>query len=173
MQAVTEIPNLRDLGNVVPEGYSYYEKLVRPGEGLSLPNAYLKWYDLYPPDAEITREQADECRAFIEAEVGSGRLKLDGDLGLVILLRAGPVLLLLLTTWRNTNEMWESVYMKVAGQTEPYQPITFESSHGPTYCVWELGAVWHERDAWKRFLSSRRDDEAKLDYINDRFSGRV
>jgi hypothetical protein len=173
MQAVRQIPNLPNLGNVVPEGYSYYEKIVRPGEGLSLPNAYLKWYDLYPPDAEITPEQADECRAFIEAEVEAGRLKLQVELGFVILHRAGPVLLLLLTTWRNTNEMWESVFVKVVGQAKPYQPVTFESSHRATYCVWELGAVWHERNAWVRFLSSRRDEGAKLAYVNDMFSGRV
>jgi hypothetical protein len=173
MQAVKEIPNLRDLGNVVPEGYLYYEKIVRPGEGLSLPNAYLKWYDLYPPDAEITREQAAECRAFIEAEVEAGRLKLDGDLGFVILHRAGPALLLLLTTWRNTNEMWESVFAKLVGRSDPYKPITFETSHRATYCVWELGAVRHERDAWVRFLSSKRDEEAKLQYVNDLFAGPV
>jgi len=173
MQAVKGIPNLNDLGNVVPEGYSYYEKLVRPGEGLSLPNAFLKWYDLYPSDAEITREQVDECRVFIEAEVDAGRLKLDGDLGFVILHRAGSVLLLLITTWRNTNEMWESVYAKVANQAEPYKPITFETSHRGTYCVWELGAVWHERNAWVRFLTSRRDEQARLEYVNDRFSGLV
>ena len=173
MQAVSAIPNLDDLGNVVPEGYLYYEKIIRPGEGLSLPTAYLKWYDLYPEDAEITQEQVAECCAFIEAEVASGRLDLQGNLGFVILHRAGPVLLLLITTWRNTNEMWESVYMKVADQVRPYQPITFESSHRATYCVWELGAVWHERDAWVRFLSSKRDDEAKLQYVNDLFAGRV
>jgi hypothetical protein len=173
MQAVKEIPNLNDLGNVVPGGYAYYEKLVRPDEGLSLPNAFLKWYDLYPSDAEITREQVDECRAFIEAEVDAGRLKLDGDLGFVILHRAGSVLLLLITTWRNTNEMWESVYAKVADQAEPYRPITFDDSHRGTYCVWELGAVWHERNAWVRFLSSRRDEQARLEYVNDRFSGPV
>src|SRR5687768_15066389 len=105
MQAVGETANLGGLGNVVPEGYLYYEKLIRPGQDLSLPNAYLKWYDLYPPDVEITQEQVGETRAFLQAEVKAGRLKLEGELGFVILHRAGPVLLLLLTTWRNTNEM--------------------------------------------------------------------
>jgi len=39
--------------------------------------------------------------------------------------------------------------------------------------VWELAPVWHERHAWTRFLSSDRGDQAKLAYINDRFSGLV
>ena len=173
MSEVQTIPNLSQLGNIVPEGYLYYEKRVTPGDDLALPNAYLKWYDLCPDDAPITPEQAAEARAFLAAEVEAGRLKLADQLGFVILHWAGSVLLLLLTTWANTNEMWEAVYVKPAAQADSYASIAFETSHRATYCVWELGPVWHERHAWVRFLSSKRDDAAKLDYINDRFSGRV
>ncbi len=84
-----------------------------------------------------------------------------------------PHLLLLLTTWRNTNEMWESVYVKDLTQAGGYESLMFESNPRGTYCVWELGPVWHERHAWVRFLSSKRDEEAKLAYVNDRFSGMV
>jgi len=166
---------LEDLGNVVPEGYRYYEKIVTPGEDLALTNAYLKWYDLYPDDAVITAEQADGARAFLVKEVEAGRLTLGGELGFVILHRAGSVLLLLLTVWRNTNEMWEAVYMKpaVEGKEGDYQEITFDNIPRATYCVWELAPVWHERNAWVRFLASERDDVAKLEYVDDRFEGRV
>jgi hypothetical protein len=172
-QTAGKIDHLESLGNVVPVGYEYYKKLITPIEGLSLPGAYLKWYNIQPPDVEITKEQVAETRAFLVAEAGAGRLKLEGDLGFVVLHRAGPVLLLLVTTWRNTNEMWESVYAKEAASAEGYRPVAFEGSHRATYCVWELGAVWHERNAWVRFIQSRRDEEAKLAYLNDRFSGWV
>ena len=172
-QIVEGIPQLESLGNVVPEGYEYYEKLVIPGEGLSLPGAYLKWYDIRPPDVEITQEQIAESRAFLEAEVEAGRLKIEGDLGFVLLHRAGPFLLLLVTTWRNTNEMWESSYAREVESVDGYRPWPHEGSHRATYCVWELGPVWHERNAWVRFISSKRDEEAKLAYLNDRFTGLV
>jgi hypothetical protein len=168
---VEKIPHLGSLGNVVPEGYEYYEKLATPGKDLSLPNAYLKWYDIRRPDVEITQEQVSESRAFLEAEVG--RLKFEGELGFVLLHHCGPVLLLLLMTWRKTNEIWESVYVKDLTQAGGYEPLKHESSHRETICVWELGPVWHERHAWVRFLSSKRDEEAKLAYVNDRFSGLV
>src|SRR5215216_3130649 len=171
MQLLDKTPALDAFGNVAPEGYRYYEKLVTAREDLSLPNAYLKWYDLYPAEDEITPEQAAECRAFVSAQ--AEQLKLDHELGFVILHRAGPYLLLLLTTWRNTNEMWESVYVKDLRQAGGYVPNQFVNEHRGTYCVWELGIVWHERDAWVRFLSSERDNEAKLAYINDRFAGVV
>jgi hypothetical protein len=167
------VPQLEDFGNVVPKGYVYAEKLVTPGTDLRLSNAYLKWYDIHLPEVEISQEQVSEARSFLEAEVAAGKLKLDNELGFVLLHRAGTFLLLLLTTWRNTNEMWESVFVKDLTRTGSYQSAEYESSHRGTYCVWELGPVWHERHAWVRFLSSKRDQAAKLAYINDRFTGLV
>jgi hypothetical protein len=165
--------NLSHLGNVVPEDYRYYEKTVTPGDDLVLPSVYLKWYDLYPADDPITLEQSAETRAYITSEVAAGRLTFANELGFVILHRAGSMLLLLITTWRNTNEMWESVYLKPVDQPGSYRLLEFDSTHRGTYCVWELGVVWHERHAWVRFLSSKRDDTAKLDYIHDRFLGKI
>ena len=37
------------------------------------------------------------------------------------------------------------------------------------YCVWELGPVWHEQQAWVRFLTSSRDAAAQQAYLDDRF----
>jgi hypothetical protein len=65
------------------------------------------------------------------------------------------------------------VYVDDPARGGGYVPVAFETSHRGTFCVWELGAIWHERDAWVRFLSSKRDAAAKLAYLNDRFSGRV
>jgi hypothetical protein len=168
-QIVETVANLSQLGNVVPEGYGYYEKLITPAQDLSLARAYLKWYDLYPADVPITAEQREECREFVAAEVE--RLKIDHELGFVIFHRAGSWLLLMIMTWRNTNEIWESVYVKQVGSAEAYKLNEFPTTHRGTFCVWELKAVWHERDAWVRFLSSKRDEAAKLAYINDRFEG--
>lgn len=162
---------LERYGNIVPEGYSYYQKMVTPGETMLLLHACLKWYDIYRPDSPIAPELARESRDFVAAEVE--RLALQDELGFVLLHRADPALLLMLITWRNTNELWESVYAKDLTQPGSFTPTTFETSHRGTYCVWELGPVWHERNAWARFLSSPCDEAAKQAYMNDRFSGLV
>ena len=167
---VDTIPHLERLGNVVPDGYSYSQKLVIPGKDISLPGAYLKWYDVRRPDVEFARELVEESRAFVAAEVE--RLKIQDELGFVLLHDCKPTLLLIMT-WRNINEIWETAYAKNMTQAAGYQPIPYETIHRGTFCVWELGAVWHERQAWVRFLSSQRDEAAKLAYINDRFSGLV
>ena len=169
LPTIDNVEGIAQLGNVVPDGYSYYQKAVMPRADLHLPAAYFKWYDIYPAGAEITADEFAECRTFVANE--AAHIPLEGDLGFVMLHRAGSALLLLITTWRNTNEMWEAVYWKMAGSTECYQPTHFPTAHRGTYCVWELAVVWHERHAWVRFLSSPRDSKAKLAYINDRFSG--
>ncbi|HLW02534.1 MAG TPA: hypothetical protein VKT82_28030 [Ktedonobacterales bacterium] len=169
--AVETIPHLGKLGNIVPEGYEYYEKVVTPEQDLSLPRVYLKWYNICRPDVVISEGQLAESRAFVAAE--AERLRLNDELGFVLLHHCGLVLLLMINTWRNTNEIWESAYAKDLPQASGYQPITSENNHRGTFCVWELGPVWHERQAWVRFLASARDEAAKLAYINDRFAGRV
>ncbi len=35
----------------------------------------------------------------------------------------------------------------------------------PAFCVWELGAVCHEQDAWSRYLLSERDADARRAYL--------
>lgn len=170
---VENMPDISDLGNIIPEAYKYFKKKIMPGNLLNLSSAALKWYELYPTGTEITQKQIIEARAFLEAQAKTGRLKLDGELGFVILHRAGDYLLLLLTTWRNINEMWESIYLKNISQPGSYSALKFENDHKGTYCVWELGIIWHERNAWVRFIESARDDAAKQAYLNDRFSGMI
>jgi hypothetical protein len=166
-----KISDLPAFGNVIPDGYKYYKKKIVPGSLLKLPAAYLKWYNLYPEDAEIAGTQVIDAKAFLKSESEARRLKLENELGFVIHHRAGDYLLLLITTWRNTNEMWESVYVKKVNETESFIPIKFNTDHKGTYCVWELGIVWHERNAWVNFIESGRDEKAKLIYLNDLFTG--
>ncbi len=42
-----------------------------------------------------------------------------------------------------------------------------EKTHKPTFCVWELAPVWHEQQAWVRFLKSARDEAAAQAWLGD------
>ena len=76
------------------------------------------------------------------------------------------------STWRNDNELWETVWAK-DGDAAGFHPWPLEGTHRPTFCVWELGAVWHEQQAWSRFLRSERDAEAQEAYLHDVYAGEV
>ena len=72
------------------------------------------------------------------------------------------------------NELWETVWAK-DGDGRRLLPSVADShgTHRPTFCVWELGAVAHERQAWRRFLRSARDETARRGYLRDLFAGAV
>jgi len=160
-------------GPVRPD-YHHVPKLARPGTSLALGDSILKWYDVAPaamPVPYSIRELAYEalCR-------GSrvGQLELSDDLGFVVLHRCGPdFYFLLVSTWRNDNELWETVLAKNGDGHATFEPWPIEGPHRPTFCVWELGVVCHERLAWGRYLSSCRDMSARREYLLDAYDGAV
>jgi hypothetical protein len=167
--AQSTIP-LANLGNV-PTEYQHYPKLITPAEDLILPQAHLKWYDVRRGEAAIDANVRLQAREFLRSETGSGRLNITGELGFAILHLCGEsFFFLIVCTWRNANEMWETVYTfdrKPGGQFQ----LVPQGTHMEVICVWELGAVLHERAAWTRYLYSVRDEQAKIAYLEDRFTG--
>jgi hypothetical protein len=88
------------------------------------------------------------------------------DLGFVILHRCGTDFYFLITcTWRNDNELWETVWAKNGAADAAFAPWPAAGGHRPAFCVWELGAVCHERRAWSRYLRSERDADARQAYL--------
>jgi hypothetical protein len=160
-------------GHVRPE-YAHVPKIARPGSMLVLEEAVLKWYDIAREGAPVplgVRERAYDalCRGS-----RSGELELSGDLGFVILHRCGESFyFLIVATWRNDNELWETVWAKDGAEQQTFEPWPVEGSHRPTFCVWELGAVCHEQRAWSRYLRSARDASARQAYLLDTYEGEV
>jgi len=76
-------------------------------------------------------------------------------------------------TWRNDNELWETVWAKKGDEQPAFGPWPVEGTHRPTFCVWELGAVWHEQQTWSEYLRSERDEAAKQAYLQDSYAGTV
>jgi hypothetical protein len=164
---------LEPLGAVRPD-YRHFEKHVRASESLMLDDAFLKWYDVAPPDAPVPGDVRTLARRNLRAAARSGAIDLARDLGFVVLHRCGESFyFLLVCTWRNDNELWETVWAKDGDRQPEFRPWDVEGTHRPTFCVWELGAVGHERQAWSRFLHSDRDEPAKLAYLRDCYNGPV
>jgi hypothetical protein len=156
----------------VPATYRHRSKIAAPREDLVLPGLRLKWYDLRPEEYVISDALARESRERIRADVLGKRIDFGSTMGFVILHIAGNVGMLIVNTWRNSNEVWETVYLKDLAQDGPYA-VYERRGHLPTFCVWELGVVWHERNAFQRYLLSARDAAAASAYFADRFSGTV
>jgi hypothetical protein len=163
--------NARTTGNVAPS-YVHYDKFIEPADRIELSGGSLKWYDLARRETPIPSEIRLLARAYLERESAAGRLQDLGQLGFVILHRCGAgFYFLLVSTWHNENELWESVYAKDGEKQPDFQPFRFQGLHRGTFCVWELAAVWHEQQAWKRFLLSARDEPARQAYLKDCYEG--
>jgi hypothetical protein len=154
----------------VDDDYRHCDKLVTPRGTIRHGKARLKWYDLAPAEEPVPSDVHQLAQRFLS----SAPLDLGDDLGFVILHRCGrEFYFLLVSSWRGNNELWESVYAKKSEAHPDFALFTFEGTHRGTFCVWEMGAVWHEQQAWKRYLRSARDDAARDVYLGDCFSGSV
>jgi hypothetical protein len=157
--------------NVAPD-YAHYDKFIEPDDNIELKGVSLKWYNLAASETPIPPEIRLLARSFLEKESAAGLLKNFGNLGFVILHRCGDdFYFLLVSTWRNENELWESVYAKDGIKQSDFGQFSFQGSHRGTFCVWELAAVWHEQQAWKRYLLSNGDNTARLAYLRDCYRG--
>jgi hypothetical protein len=160
--------------SAVSTEYLHASKTIEPAPTIVLGDTVLKWYDIalweepVPPDLRVL------ARGTLRAAAESGAFDLDDDLGFVILHRCGESFyFLIVTTWRNENELWQTVWAKTGDDEHAFRPWPIEGTHRPTFCVWELGAVWHEQQAWSRFLRSDRGQGARDAYLRDTFAGEV
>jgi hypothetical protein len=154
-------------------GYLHHTKAVTPALVLAVGDSWLKWYDIAPAERPVPAPIRALARGTLRGAVDSGAIELDAELGFVILHRCGESFyFLLVSTWRNDNELWETVWAK-RDDASGFEPWPIEGTHRPTFCVWELGAVCHERRAWSSYLSGPRDDDARDIYLKDLFAGEV
>ena len=167
------LPALDGIGNI-SAGYHHRQKQITPAPGLPLPDAYLKWYDIFRAETPIPHDIRQLARDFLRREAAAGAMNIRGDLGFAILHRCdGDFYFLLVCTWRNENELWETVYAKDGAKSPDFQLFPLDGPHRGTFCVWELGAVWHEQQAWGRYLVSNKDENAKQTYLHDSYDGPV
>ncbi len=156
----------------VPVGYSHRPKVVVPRPELVAGGTRFKWYDLRYEEYVIGDALAQESRTRIVSDVESTRIDFGSTMGFVILHIGVGVAMLMVMTWRCSNEIWQTVYLKDLPANSAYEPFE-RRGHLPTFCVWELGIVWHERNAFERYLYSKRDDAAANEYFADTLSGSV
>ncbi len=154
-----------DLG--VKPGYQHGPKQVAPGGPIEKEGIVLKWYELALKEQPVPDKISLLARSYLSRE----SLEAKG-LGFVILHRCGEdFYFLIVNTWRGNNEVWETVFFKNGDAMPDFAPWPRDELHKPTFCVWELAPVWHEKESWERFLVSPRDDVAAHVWLQDLYAG--
>lgn len=163
----THLAHLLATDSGIDAGYRHNPKRSTPGEPLETPGAVFKWYGLHPDDRPVPEEISSLARAYLTTNPLEAR-----GLGFVILHRCGKdFYFLLVSTWRNSNELWETVLYKDGDAMPDFAPFPRDGAHKPAFCVWELVPVWHEQQAWERFLLSARDEAAAQAWMGDLYAG--
>ena len=151
----------------VAPAYRHVAKQVSPGEPLAQPAALLKWYEVHPVGRPVPREIATLARTACDQAARDAN-----GLGFVVLHRCGEgFYFLIVNTWRNENELWETVWYKDGDAMSEFAPFPRHLPHLPTYCVWELVPVWSEQQSWVRFLLSARGKEDALRWLHELYRG--
>ena len=162
------------LEQVVDPEYRHAPKVATPQPSIMLRDAILKWYDIAPSEAPVPIAIRALARRCLRDGIKTGALAVEDGLGFVILHRCGESFyFLLVSTWRNENELWETVWAKPDDSDVFFRPWPIDGTHRPTFCVWELGAVAHERVAWSSYLRSERDESARRTYLRACYAGEV
>ena len=163
----THLASILETSSGVDPGYRHAPKRVTPGEPLEPAGCVLKWYGLHPEDRPVPSDVTRlACTRLMTTPLEAR------GLGFVILHRCGKdFYFLIVCTWRSSNEIWETVFYKDGDAMPDFAPFPRDGAHKPTFCVWELVPVWHEKQAWERFLDSARDEAAAQAWFEDRYAG--
>lgn len=154
-----------DLG--VNQSYEHSPKQVTPGSPIETTGAVLKWYAVQPEDLQVPEDIDRLAREYLARNPIEAK-----GLGFVILHRCGKdFYFLIVSTWRGNNEVWETVFYKNGDAMRDFDLWPRDGMHKPTFCVWELAAVWHETKSWERFLTSSRDEAAAQAWSRDVYTG--
>ncbi|MBI2546974.1 MAG: hypothetical protein HYW23_00830 [Candidatus Aenigmarchaeota archaeon] len=160
------------LGNV-PQGYVHKQRKVWSAGLVTAPSLVLKLYDMYvdgtpPHDIAFIRQSKE----FLKKEIRQGKIEPYLGLGFVILSED------MLNVAR-----WDTKYPVViknqiygygqgllgAPDLDTAKPLDIRSEGA--FCIWELGIVNHEKNAWKRYLKSKRSEADKMQYLDSVIEG--
>lgn len=158
------------LFNEVADDYVHVRKEMRAAAPLVAPGIFSKWYLVYPPDRPFTASEVQAAQSFLLSEVESGRLRVRNEIGFTVQHRCAEVDIFYVCSWRENNELWETLYTLPTGGT--YRLAQRDNTTG-TYCVWVIPAVTHEQRAWLTYLRSSRDGAARRRYCDDQATGEV
>ena len=158
---------LENLGNA-PE-YVHKPRHASPEGIIETPILVLKMYDL---QLSGINNPLDAARRFLNYEIDAGNIKPLIGLGFAILSSD----MLNVSRWDNQYPIVvnNQIYTFGPNSKRPFESAKRASIDevGP-FCIWELGIVNHEKEAWKEYLASERSEQDKRKYLANMIIGEL
>jgi hypothetical protein len=164
--------DLRAFG-AVPRAYTHETRAATPQPPIVLPNAVFKWSHVHRVGARMPDELDVAARALLADLAASGTWDLSYGLNIALLHLSTTHAYLIAGVWRGHQELWERVWAFDLAAGGPLEPVATDGLDTPCACVWELGVICHERQAWQRYLFSARTEADKQAWLADVYAGPV
>lgn len=163
---------LDHLGNV-PAAYAHEWKVATALDPIVLPHTVFKWYHVHSAGVPVPAGLDAAARAVLIDAATGGAWTPEYGLNFAQLHVASRHAFLIAGVWRGHNELWKRDYAWDLAAGGPFVRVDLAGEDAPTYCVWELGVISHERLAWHRYLFSARTAADKRAWLADTYSGRA
>ncbi|MBU3906935.1 MAG: hypothetical protein KKA64_01660 [Nanoarchaeota archaeon] len=157
------------IGNI-REDYQHEPRIIAPMGLVVNPQLVLKTYSMMKHGTENV-ESFIEVKNFLDEEIQKGNITPLIGLGFAILSED----MLNVARWDVEypivikNQIYGYKYEQEGDLSKTAERL--DINNVGAFCVWELGIVNHEKEAWKRFLSSSRMEENKKKYLEDVING--
>lgn len=141
----------------------YSTRLVMPLESLQVGALTLKVYGLSVHQRVPEKALVDAARLLTRQQL-QGEQDV-GQVGFVIIHEARPADFVLIHLWQGVDlQQW--YFTSPLSQSTAFVPF----QRGTVGCVWELGIMQHEREAWVRTVLS---GASQAEYLQDLISGQI
>jgi len=160
--------NLEKIGNI-PKSYEHKPRIAVPRGLINTRKAILKFYDMLITGCK-DKHPIGEAREFIKRKMNSVEGNLELGLGFVILSRG----MLNFSLWSESQIIIpkQEIYAPFP-RTKHHDTKKISIDEEGAYCLWEMGIVAHEKEAWKKYLASGHMIKDKENYLNNFFSGNL
>ncbi|MDP3990370.1 MAG: hypothetical protein Q8Q01_04145 [archaeon] len=145
----------------LPDRYGLGEKDVQFDGLVTDPSLVLKQYQIYdsvPLDSSLVKDS----KKFLKGEISAGRINPYLGLGFAILSKD----MFNVARWDTTHPivLQNQIYSFNNGDLGNAHLLDIREIG--TFCIWELGIVNHEREAWFDYLVSLRREQDKKNYLD-------
>jgi len=166
---------LKNIGNVtrykaVPQTATPFESFIAQDVSYAKDSLAVKCYLMLPPGLKPRSDTyVSELHNFLQASFNDTKINPQLGLGFAILSKN----MLNVAMWDKDYPIGlkTNLYSYDPEQGFPETVHSLDISKVGPFCVWELGIVHHERNAWIKYLQSKRKEADKRRYINSKISG--
>lgn len=171
--------NFDGIGNL-RDDFKYEPQHVMSVGLLTSPSLVLKMYQM-AKEMPFSWDRMVDAKKFLAREIEQGRVAPLTGLGFAILSKD----MLNVARWDTEHPIviknqiygvpeYTEEHLKLLGQKSAFDSAELLDlgKVGP-FCIWELGIVNWERNAWKKYLQSKRTETDKWDYLESTIEGHL